>query len=191
MFLKIWFFHCYVHSGGNGYQLKVFKNKGTAVKTGPAGTDCICPHTSQDSDIDLQILFNLHWALSTTVLLVLLHSWIEYKIALNYSQIISGTAPLTTVKVSEPEFFQISAVLLPLFIQPHAQRFRPMSWGWAGFRTLDLLSGNFSVPLCVSDIYIYIYASSLVSFKSELKTHLFSSEYWFVINFFSSPPTHH
>ena len=73
------------------------QNKGTAVKTDPAGSDCICPHTNQDSDIDLQILSDLHWALAATVLLVLLHSWIEYKIALTYSQIISGTAPLTTV----------------------------------------------------------------------------------------------
>ena len=160
------------------------QNKGTAVKTGPTGTDCICPHTNQDSDIDLQILFDLHWALSITVLLVLIHSWIEYKIALPYSRIIpgSGTASLTTVKVSEPEFFQISTLLLPLFIQPHAQRFRPVFWGLAGFSTLDLLSGNFSVSVCVSDMPLHL---------SKLKTHLFSSDYWFVINFFSSLPTHH
>ena len=87
--------------------------------------------------------------------------------ALPYSQIIpgSGTASLTTVKVSEPEFFRISTLLLPLFIQPHAQIqtcvLRTGRIQYTGFVVWELLC--FSV--CVR------YASSLV--KTENPSLLF------------------
>ena len=118
------------------------------------------------------LLFDLHW--------LLISSRIQDKIALTCFHIISGTAPpylsellhlyspcRSLRSASDTRIFRVPRVCRRILGERSFQCIGPVIWN----------SLSFSVR----------HATSLSSFKSKLKTHLFFSAYWFISFFLLFP----
>ena len=118
------------------------------------------------------LLFDLHW--------LSINSWIQYKTALTCSHIVSGTAPLylsELLHLYSPSRSLRSAADTRIFRVPRVCR-----------RTLWERSFQYIGPVIWNSLPFSVrHARSLSSFKSKLKTHLFSSAYGFIIFFLLFP----
>ena len=108
------------------------------------------------------LLFDLHW--------LPISSWIQYKIAFTCFHNISGTVPLNLselLHLYSPFCSPCSASDTKIFSVPEVCR-----------RTLGERSFQYIRPAIWNSLSFSVrHATSLSSFKSNLKTHLFSSAY--------------
>ena len=118
------------------------------------------------------LLFDLHWPP--------ISSRIQYKIALTCFHIISGTAPSylsELLHLYSPSRFLRSASDTRIFRVPRVCR-----------RTFGERSFQYIGPVIWNSLSFSVrHATSLSSFKSKLKTHLFSSAYRFLAVFLPFP----
>ena len=106
------------------------------------------------------LLFDLHW--------LAVSSWIQYEIALTCFHIVSGTAPPYVSKL--------------LYLSSSSPSLRSASYTWTFCgprvcrRTLGERSFQYIGPVIWNSLPFSVrHATSLSSFKSKRKTHLFSS----------------
>ena len=115
-------------------------------------------------------LYDLHW--------LPISSWIQYKIALICFHIVSGTAP--------PHLSELLHLYSPRSLRSAADT-RIVRVPRMGRRTLEQRSFQYIGPVLWNSLPLSVrHSSSFSSFKSKLKTHLFSSAYWSVVL-----PVHH
>ena len=118
------------------------------------------------------LLFDLNW--------LPINSWIQYKIDFTWFHIVSGTAPpylSELLHLYSPSRSLRSASDTLIFRVPRVCR-----------RTLGERSFQYIGPVIWNSLSFSVrHAMSLSSLKSKLKTHLFSSAYWFFTFFLLFP----